>query len=194
MKTKITLTLVALATLILSTTYFYSTKNRSTPSKGDATTTPVLMSTNKGEVTKNQDGTNQYTNSTYRLTFLFPTTWHIGDNNLSNGTLQLFNYDESVYKKGFGINENKVEARIGTESTYVASADYPEKNRSVKQVVVAGQSANVLDVEFQTGEKVYTYFVPLTLLPGKYFIVSIYGDASNFKELDTMMANLKPLN
>ncbi len=192
MKSRTIISIVALVVLVAAASYFYCVKNtNNTENPINATSTPVVVNTNKGLVTKNQDGTSQYTNETYKLTFNYTSKWHIGSDDLSNGTLQLFNYDESIYRKGFGTGENKIEARIGTENTYEASSDYPEKSRSTKQIMIAGQNTNVLDVELESGEKTRSYFIPLVSMLGKYFIVTIYGDYSNFGELDNLVKSFQ---
>lgn len=192
MKSRTIISIIALVVLVAAVSYFYCVKDATnTENPINATSTPVVVNTIKGVVTKNQDGTNQYTNEVYKLTFNFTSKWHIGSDDLSNGTLQLFNYDENIYRKGFGSGENKIEARIGIENTYQISSDYPEKSRTTKQIMVTGQNTNVLDIELESGEKMRTYFIPLTSMSGKYFIVTIYGDYSNFVELDNLVKSFQ---
>lgn len=158
---------------------------------------PVLVSkgdtVRSGAITQNQDGTNAYVNSHYKFSFTFPKGWHVGDRSLDGNTLQLFNYDESVYKKNFVVGENKIEASVSLINTYGTSSDYPEMKRKQRQIIIAGQNAVVYDIELVDGRKIRSYFVPIHYPLGNYFGMTMYGygDEINFGVIDAIMESFR---
>jgi hypothetical protein len=147
-----------------------------------------------GVISKSTDGRHVYTSAKYGFQITYPQGWYVGDNHLGYGTLQLYNYDyQKAEKEGFPPRDsvNKIEAGISTSNTYASSTDYPEKTRQTKQVTIAGQTANVDDVELVGGEKIRAYFIPLLTMPGKYLGINIYGNPTNFHILDEIMRSFE---
>lgn len=193
MKSKVAYILLFTILLIVGAFYMYSAKKSdTTQSQINVTATSSIATKTAGTISSNQDGTKQYSNSAYGISFSFKPAYHIGDDNLATGTLQLFNYDEnSGFRKGFGMNENKIEAGVGGTNVSLATSDNPEKKRTETEITIAGVVAKRTDVELEGGLKVRTYSIPLRNFPGKYFSISIYGDESNFGDLDKIMEGFK---
>lgn len=192
MKSKVTYILLFAILLIAGAFYMYPVKNSNTTQpQTNATATSSTVTNTAGAISSNQDGTKQYSNSAYGISFSFKPAYHIGNDNLATGTLQLFNYDENSFRKGFGMNENKIEAGVGGTNVSLATSDNPEKKRTETEITIAGEVAKKTDVELEGGLKIRTYSIPLRNFPGKYFSVSIYGDESNFGDLDKIMEGFK---
>ncbi|HVS79817.1 MAG TPA: hypothetical protein VHF05_02470 [Candidatus Paceibacterota bacterium] len=142
-----------------------------------------------GTVTSTTNGQFIYRNDKIGIQFVFPAGWHIGSDSLNNGTLQLFNYDERMPRKGFSQGMNKIEADINTHNVYF-NTEYPEKASSTKQITVAGQKSVQEDLELATGLKIRAYFIPMPSQPDLYFGIAVYGDPSNFYVLDNLVQSL----
>lgn len=157
-----------------------------------------------GQITTDANGNNVYTSLKYRLSFTYPKGWHVGDNHLGYGTLQLLNYDENTVspKDSFGVDSkiNKIEAGIGNGdpedvvSKIVVkdpSADYPVEKFSNVHLVIGGQSAIKTTIELVGGEKDVTYSIPLKSMPNMFLGITIYGDPTKFPILDQIVQSLK---
>lgn len=170
------------------------------PTNGSATTpdtaTPQAVNLPKdtGTVSTSTKGVLLYTNEKVGVSFLFPQGWHLGNNLLGNGLLQLLNYDVGNYSgKGFSPNGeiNKIEAVIDTSNKYEQSSDYPAKSVKEQQVEIAGQKATRTDVELVGGEKERIYYIPMPSTPEKFLSIVIFGDISNFYMLDNLVKSIQ---
>lgn len=194
--------LILLLAIFVIVAFFVFWKTQQPKGNVTATTQPT-PSTNvvpnndrdayKGAISTSTNTSNAYFSKKYGVSFLFPNTWHVGDNSLGFGTLQLFNYNESIASKDFSPTgeTNKIEAVISDSNTNPASTYYPEKQRTSKEVTVDGRNATIFDVELVGGQKIRTYYVSLPTMSGKYLAISIYGGVQNFHVLDEIVSSLK---
>ncbi|MCR4330266.1 MAG: hypothetical protein NUV49_00020 [Patescibacteria group bacterium] len=148
-----------------------------------------------GKISTNDNGKNSYINNRYNFKFTYPQEWRVGDNSLGYGTFQLFNYPESIAngKSSFSPDNgmNKIEAGISASGLYGSSDDYPEKTRTAKEIEIAGQTAIRTEVELAGGERILSYVIPLPIIPQKSLSITIYGDPSNFRVLDEIIASFE---
>lgn len=168
----------------------------STSSQNPPANNTVNVNGHAGIVSTSTNGKPLYTNSKVGLKFVFPQGWHVGNDFLGYGSLQLFNYDETKApgKGGFPSDEgiNKIEAIVTDNSVSdSATPDYPEKSRKTTQANVAGQTATLEDIEFVSQGKIRTYYVPLSNTQGKFLSITIFGDPSNFQVLDEIVQSIE---
>lgn len=138
-----------------------------------------------GIIASSTTGFNSYTSNKYHFSFNFPADWRLGDNNIGWGTLQIENYDSSLYGgEGWPPGINKIEAVILTDpGTYFAIP-----NDKGTQVTIAGQNALR---NFDAGDGILSYVIPLPKVSGKYLGISMYGDPANYSVLDDLLKTLK---
>lgn len=146
-----------------------------------------------GIISSGVDDKNIYTNKKYGFSFSYPKDWHVGDNHLGYGTLQLFNYDQGKVTGGsvFGVGQSKIELTISDFGSYSDSTDYPEKQRIEKGATVDGQPATIYERELVGGEKISSYLISFPAITDKYLSINMYGDSSNFYILEEMVKSLK---
>lgn len=145
-----------------------------------------------GSISSTKDGDNIYTSQKYKLRFIYPKSWSIGDNHLGDGTFQIFNYDES-HKTGKSIflkGQNKIEVVIEEKNIDATSSDYLNEKVMKNSFTFFGQPATKVEVELIGGHKVLYYFISLPNFTNKYLRLSIYGDPSNFYILDNLIKHL----
>ena len=166
--------------------------NTTLPDKAVISQIPVKTDEYVGLISANIDGQNIYTSDKYGIKFTYPKELRAGDNHLGYGTFQLFNYDVSQAggKSLFPKGQNKIEASIVSSNIYGTSDDYPEKGRTIKQVLVAGQTATRFEIELARGEKILSYIVSLPSTSGKYLSINMYGDPLNFHILDEVVRSI----
>ena len=154
----------------------------------DANNHPSTISTTSvqeahGVITKDAEG-NSYSNDQFKFSFKYPSVWQVGDNNLGVGTLQLFNYDFSGLMGGeFKPGQNKIELFVtDAQTSYGATS-------STSEVIVDGQHAKRMVID--NGEGTYvSYKIPVPSAANKVLSITIYGEPSNFSELDSIVQTI----
>lgn len=146
-----------------------------------------------GVISQNAEGQNVYTSSKYHLSFSYPQGWNVGDNHLGYGTFQLWSSDLKGVQNYIVVG-NKIEAVVITMDPRDVGkiTDYPKGYATTTEVTVAGETAIRFDVNYQAeGGTFVSYTIPLPNISGKYFVISISGDPSNFSMLDSIVKTLK---
>lgn len=135
-----------------------------------------------------------YTNNKIGLTFTFPLGWHVGDNNLGVGSLQLLNYDETgLVPPGFQKGMNKIEAVITSNTSSTPdTGDYPKETIKSTTVQMGKQNVvkEVTNYNDSANQQFVTYYIPVPSQLGKYLTISIFGDPANFAVLDNLVASI----
>lgn len=134
----------------------------------------------------------EYLNKKYGFSFMFPSSWQIGDNHLGAGTFQIFNYIPRDGKDSFsGENTNKIEATIAYTQEISLSDDYPSTKISTTTLNIAGQGSLVIDYQLVGGQRIHSYSIPLPNTKDNFLVISIYGDKSNFHVLDELVKSIQ---
>ena len=156
--------------------------------------TPADIETYRGIIASSTTkGYNTYTSKKYGIQFSYPIEWRVGNNNLGNGTFQLFNFfnqEEGAIRAG----KNKIEIYLNPIYAYNKpdTADINTKTLT-KKIVISGQLALRSEVEFSYGDgaSMISYEILIPTIPDKYLGMSMYGDPANFHILDEMVKTLK---
>lgn len=171
-----------------------------TISTGTSTSVAQNATNYAGIISTNASGQRVYTNDKYGFQFTYPANWRVGDNALgmpNGGTLQLLNSskEDVGQSHGFARGENKIEAAvINTESSSAmlssSNPDSPAKSIEPISLSVLNGTITGVNVELIGGEKSRTYSIPLRAAPDKSLLITIYGEASNFYALDTLVKSI----
>lgn len=134
----------------------------------------------------------EYLNKKYGFSFIFPSSWQIGDNHLGAGTFQIFNYTPLEGKDSIsGENTNKIEATIVYTREISLSDDYPSTQISTTTINIAGQDSLIIDYQLTGGQKIHSYNIPLPSAKDNFLMISIYGNESNFHVLDDIVKSIQ---
>ncbi|MEY3784173.1 MAG: hypothetical protein RLZZ230_495 [Candidatus Parcubacteria bacterium] len=187
---KIYILLVTLLVIIIGGLYYYGFYG-----KGEN----VVLNETESSVPKepeviinnSQESLKKYENTTFGFSFEYPVDWHIGNDNLGKGTLQLFNYDESlvsgsVLKSG----RNKIEIVISGTNIDDSTDIYTDLLQEEYEIEVAGVTSKKFIIELTGGEKMITYYIPLTKTKEEYLSMTMYGDINNFRVIDNIAGSL----
>lgn len=164
--------------ILIILSFFYFTKYDKNNSE------VIILNDNQDKV----GGLEIYSNEKYGFIFSYPRDWTAKTEN--SELIQFYNYlktDEEALSENV---LNKVEIVVVEEINYEGSSDYPEKNKSISDIVIAGQNAKKVGVELIGGEKISSYYVQIPSI-NKYLSLSIYGDSNNFYVLDNIVNSLK---
>lgn len=195
MKSNKIIIIVGVVIFFVAAVFLSKSKNNTpVPAPSSNVPTNIVKENSVGNISAGIDDQMLYSNEKIGLTFAFPKNWHVGNNALGAGSLQLLNYDTSnPPSKNFTADGkiNKIEVVIDMSNKYEQSSDYPAKSINEQQVEIAGQKATRTDVELARGEKERIYYIPIPLTPKKFLSIVIFGDTSNFYVLDDLVKSIQ---
>jgi hypothetical protein len=203
-KTTILVVIVVLLIIILVVWKSHTSNTVITPIQN--VTTETTTGTTQSSINTQQDSTSYagtisittsgqlvYVSDKENLKLMVPKGWHIGSNDLGYGTLQFFNYDETQAsgKSEFPKGDNKIEAVVTTDTVMAGTSDYPQTASTTKQVVIAGQHAEQINITLAGGDKMRAFIIPLSSNPSQFLRIVIYGDPFNFSVLDQVAQSIR---
>lgn len=145
-----------------------------------------------GIISQNTKGQNVYTSPKYRLSFIYPQGWNVGDNHLGYGTLQFFSPDVKGGTDYIAVG-NKIEVAIVAKNPPGTIGDvlFPAGYSTTTEVVVAGKPVKRTDANYPAGGAAFvSYTIPLPDIPNKYLVISIYGNPLNSYILDDLVKSI----
>ncbi|KKU80664.1 MAG: hypothetical protein UY07_C0037G0007 [Parcubacteria group bacterium GW2011_GWA1_47_8] len=156
---------------------------------------PLPIDTNEyaGIISISIDGQNIYTNKKYGFQLMYPKEFDVRENNLG------YPLGDSGYQGDgeFGILDPSKGAGLGSITMSILPLnDLPDLGGKIimkKQIVVAGQTSIVSDVEYHSSihtDRLFSYVIPLQAVDGQYLGIIMYDDPSNFHVLDKIVKSI----